>query len=142
MVKSSTAELKALTFYSRPLHGPEKNYSTTELEGLALYSAVNYFAHLLYGKKSQVYADHKGLVSFRTSKMLNRRLQNWALKLQDYDFDVIYSPGPANGNVDGLYRQAQHPVKTSEDGGRLSMEGCGDNPTRERDEIQRRDGEY
>ena len=39
-------------------------------------------------------------------KALNRRIPGWALRLQDYDFEVVYRKGAANGNADGLSRQA------------------------------------
>ncbi len=38
-------ELLPVAFYSRQLRGPEIRYSATELEGLAVYAAVQHFAH-------------------------------------------------------------------------------------------------
>ena len=77
-----------VAFFSRQLRGPETRYSTTELEGLAVYCAVMYFAHFLYGRTFKVFTDHKALVAFRSSKVLNRRLQGWTLRMQDFDFSV------------------------------------------------------
>ena len=50
--------------------------------------------------------DHKALVSFLSSKRLNRRLQGWMLQLEQYDFKVIYRPGAENADADALSRQA------------------------------------
>ena len=67
------------------------------------------------------------------SKLLNRRLQSWMLKLMDFSFTVVYSPGAKNGAADGLSRQALLPRQdersgTPEGGCEVRLGGCG-NPT-------------
>ena len=47
-----------VAFYSRQLRGPEKRYSATEMEALAVVKAVDHFAHYLYGAKFKVLTDH------------------------------------------------------------------------------------
>ena len=69
-----------VAFYSRQLRAAEKRYSATELEALAILSAVAHFSHFLFGREFVVYTDHKALVAFRSSKVLNRRLQGWTLR--------------------------------------------------------------
>ena len=81
-------------------------YSATELEGLAVYRSVTFFAHFLYGREFTLYTDHQALVSMRSGKVMNRRVHGWALKLQDFSFRIIYRRGVANANADGLSRQA------------------------------------
>ena len=85
----------------------EKNYSATELEALAILSAVNHFVHFLWGRPFTIVTDHRALVSFQSSKVLNRRLHGWRLKLADFNFSIVYRPGKLNGGADGLSRQAQ-----------------------------------
>ncbi len=34
------------------------------------------------------------------------RLARWALRLQQYDFEIIHRPGTANGNADALSRRS------------------------------------
>ena len=58
----------------------------TELEALAVYRAINIFAHFLYGREFTVFTDHQALVSMRTRRSMNGRIHGWALKLQDYIF--------------------------------------------------------
>ena len=95
-----------VAFFSRQLQGAQKNYSATELEGLAMFKSIFFFDHFLYGRKFVVNTDHQALVSLLRSKRLNRRLHGWVLKLLDFHFEVVYRPGRCNGDADGLSRQA------------------------------------
>ena len=95
-----------VAFYSKQLQGAQHHYSATELEGLAMFRAINYFAHYLYGTRFEVVTDHKALVSLLSSRVLNRRLHGWVLQLLEFDFSVVYRPGLENGDADALSRQA------------------------------------
>ena len=99
-------ESRPAAYYSRQLQGAQKRYSATELEGLAIFKSINNYAHYLFGRHFTVVTDHKALVSFLSSKRLNRRLQGWMLQLEQYDFKVIYRPGAENADADALSRQA------------------------------------
>ena len=77
--------LLPVAFYSRQLRGAEKNYSATELEALAILSAVKHFIHFLWGRPFTIVTDHHALVSFQSYEVLNRRLHGWRLKLADLD---------------------------------------------------------
>ena len=93
-------------FYSKQLQGAEKRYSATELEGLAIFRAINFFDHFLYGQEFTVYTDHKALIYLLRSRRLNKRLFGWMLKLMDFSFSILYKPGKDNLDADGLSRQA------------------------------------
>ena len=93
-----------VAFYSKQLQGAEKAYSATELEGLAMFKAIFRFAHFLWGKQFVVWTDHKALVSLLDSRVLNKRLNGWVLKLMDFNFVVRYKPGRLNADADGLSR--------------------------------------
>ena len=93
-------------FFSRQLRDAERNYSTTEWEALAIVTAIHHFLPLLYGNRFTVVTDHKPLTSLMTSRTLNKRLHGWALKLAEFDFQIVYRSGDLNGNADGLSRQA------------------------------------
>ena len=97
---------KPVAYFSKQLQGAEHNYSATELEGLAVFRSINFFAHYLLGTRFTVITDHKALVSFLKSKVLNRRLQGWMIQLQQYDFSIEYRPGTENADADALSRQA------------------------------------
>ena len=74
-----------VSFNSKQLQGAERRYSAQELEGLALYLTIVHFAFYLYGRTFTVVTDHRPLVNQK-----NRRLLRWTLKLEDFDFRVIY----------------------------------------------------
>ena len=76
-----------VAFYSRQLRGAESCYSTTEMEALAVVSAVEHFLPYLFDTHFVVVTYHKALMSLSTSKTSNRRL---ALKLPRFDVDVVY----------------------------------------------------
>ena len=95
-----------VAFYSKQLQGAQHRYSATELEGLAVFKAVHFFAHYLFGCKFVVVTDHKALVRFLHSRVLNRQLHGWMLQLLQFDFVIQYRPGEENGDADALSRQA------------------------------------
>ena len=97
---------RPVAYYSKQLQGAEQRYSATELEGLAVYRSINFFAHYLFGRRFTVITDHKALVSFLKSRVLNKRLQGWMIQLQQYDFVIEYRPGAENLDADALSRQA------------------------------------
>ena len=117
-----------VSFFSRQLQGAQVRYSATELEALAIIRSIFFYAHYLHGRQFTIITDHKALTSWMSSTRLNRRLQGWALKLQDFSFTIEYRPGPSVGDADGLSRQAW--TKADEDTSNLSQKGgrCGEKP--------------
>ena len=97
---------RPVAYYSKQLQGAQHNYSATELEGLAVFKAVHYFSHYLFGCRFEVVTDHKALVRFLHSRVLNRRLHGWLLQLLQFDFVITYRPGCENMDADALSRQA------------------------------------
>ena len=51
-------KLHPVAYASRALNSPEKNYSVTELETLAVVWAVTHFHSYLYGNRVNVITDH------------------------------------------------------------------------------------
>ena len=96
--------LQPVAFFSHQLKGPQGHYSAQELEGLALYESITHFSFYLYRKRFTVITDHQALVTLMTAKQKNRRLDNWSMKLSEYQFDVIYRKGSENIAADSLSR--------------------------------------
>ena len=115
-----------VAYYSKQLQGAQHHYSATELEGLAMFRSINFFAHYLYGTRFEVVTDHKALVSLLHSRVLNRRLHRWVLQLLEFDFTIQYRPGLENGDADALSRQAWD--SRYGDPWQQTDEGVGDEP--------------
>ena len=61
------------------------------------------------GRKFKLYTDHKPLLSiFHPQKGIPEvaasRLQQWAITLSAYDYEIEYKPSTQNGNADALSR--------------------------------------
>ena len=70
-----------VAFHSRQLRDREKNYSASELEGLAVIEAIRHFEIYLFGSEFTVVTDHKAITHLFSSTVLNAKLWRWALYL-------------------------------------------------------------
>lgn len=80
-------------------------------EFLAVVYFTQYYRHYLIGRRFFLYTDHQALTYVLTVKDPPSRLFRWLMKLQDYDFDIIYRPGKTNANADALSRLAYSSVE-------------------------------
>ena len=87
----------AVSSASRSLTYVERRYSQTEKEALASVWACERFNMYLSGRNFELETDHTPLerIYSRTSKP-RRRIGRWVLRLQGYDFKVVYWPGKTN----------------------------------------------
>ncbi|CAH2089856.1 unnamed protein product [Euphydryas editha] len=93
---------KPIAYASRTLNKAEGNYSTTEKELLAILFGVKTFRPYLYGYQFKIVTDHRPLVWLFNVKDPGSRLMRWRLKLEEYNYEIIYKQGRLNSNVDTL----------------------------------------
>jgi len=93
-----------VAYASRTLSKSENNYSTTELECLAIVFGVKQFRPYLYGRKFTIITDHRPLQWLFNLKDPLSKLARWRIFLEQYDYNISYKPGVLNGNVDALSR--------------------------------------
>jgi len=94
----------AIAYASQNLNKAEKNYSTSEKELLAIVWGVKYFRPYLYGRRFKIASDHKPLTWIMNVKDPGSRLIRWHIKLEEYDYEIVYKKGSLNTNADALSR--------------------------------------
>ena len=76
----------------------ERRYNQTEREASGIIYGVEHFHWYLYGASFRLITDHKPLETIygnprsKTSALIER----WVVRLQQYEFKVIYKPGTTN----------------------------------------------
>ena len=96
-------------FASRTLNSAERNYSQIEREGLSVIFALDRFREFLLGCSFLIFNDHKPLFTlFAKDKpehdSCSPRIQRWALKLSQFNYNFVYSKGSNNIHSDFLSR--------------------------------------
>ncbi|KAM7290029.1 uncharacterized protein ISCGN_030157 [Ixodes scapularis] len=104
-------QLRPVAFASRTLTPPERNYSVTEKEGLAVMFTLKKFDLYLDGTTFVIQTDHAALTWIQRLKEPAGRLARWAVTLQRYFYTVEYRKGSSNKVADALPQAPQ-------DGGR------------------------
>ena len=104
LVQGEGPEEHPVEYASRLLTPPERNYSTTEREALAVVWAVNKFRGYIEGSTTTISTDHQALKWLMTIKSPTGRLARWALQLQPYDINIKYVDGRINKVADTLSR--------------------------------------
>lgn len=76
----------------------------TEQDCLAIMWAILLLRLYLYGKHFEVRRDHGSLRWMMNIETPSRRLSQWNLRLQEFDYDVIYRPCIKHLSPNGLSR--------------------------------------
>lgn len=88
---------RIVSYASRSLSPVERRYSQTEREALALVFACERFKLYLYGLPFELETDHKPLECiFKPRAKPSARIERWVLRLQAFNFRVVYRPGKTN----------------------------------------------
>jgi transposase InsO family protein len=96
---------KPCAYFSAKLTTPERKYTTTEKECLAVLLAIENFRPYVEGTKFKVITDHSALLWLLKMKTPpSPRLARWILRLQGFDFEVIHRKGKEHVVPDTLSR--------------------------------------
>ena len=95
-----------MAYGSRAFTETEHRYSQIEKEMLAIVFSLETLHQYTYGRPVKVFSDHKPL-EMKLKKPLtatSRRVQGMRMRLQIYDTEVSYQPGPTMHIADLLSR--------------------------------------
>ena len=102
--------LQPVAFYSRKFLSAEMSYEIHNKELLVIIDTFKQWRVYLKGLKHevQVYSDHKNLLYFMTTKVLNWRQVRWSEELSQYNFRIHYWKGSENAKADALSQWADY----------------------------------
>lgn len=97
---------KPIAFASKALTDVEQRYANIERELLAIVFGCTRFHTYVFGTKFIVESDHKPLECIQHKSLANTppRLQRMMLRLQPYDFEIVYKPGKEMVLADSMSR--------------------------------------
>ena len=71
---------------------------------MAIIESTKHFRPYLFGQKFVIETDHNPLVWLYKIKEPNTRLARWKIKLDEFDFEIVYKKGKENLVADALSR--------------------------------------
>ena len=100
---------RPVAFVSRTLTTTERKYAQIDKEGLAVIFAVKKFHNFIFGRKFEIWTDHKPLLGLlgencAIPQTASARIQRWAMLLAGYSYTLHHKRGQDNGNADVLSR--------------------------------------
>jgi len=92
-------------FWSKTLSPTQRRYPTQERECLALVEGLKALDVYLAGREFNVYMDHESLKYLMKARYHRKKLNNWAMEIQEYNIkDIVHIPGSTNSVADALSR--------------------------------------
>ncbi len=107
---------RPIAFASRALSSAEQKYSVGEREALACIWACERWHMYLYGRSFTLRTDHQALTTLMSSSGTGHkplRLHRWADRLNQYNYQLLFTPGKDNVVADFLSRSAVEPTSTA-----------------------------
>ncbi|CAK1580245.1 unnamed protein product [Parnassius mnemosyne] len=94
-----------ISYFSKSLSKPERNYCVTRRELLAGVKSLQHFSKYLLGRKFHLRTDHAALKWLLQFKNPEGQVARWIELLQEYDFVIEHRSGKSHGNADALSRR-------------------------------------
>lgn len=95
---------KVVAYYSTTHSAPERKYSVTRKELLAVIKSIKHFKHYLYGREFVLRTDHASLKWLMNFKEPEGQVARWLEFLSSYQFKIEHRQGCKHLNADALSR--------------------------------------
>ena len=93
-----------ISYASRLLTKPKRNYCVTRKELLAVITFLHHFCQYLIGALFVIQTDHGAMTWLQNFKSPEGQFARWLEKLQEYQFTIVHQPGLKHNNADALTR--------------------------------------
>lgn len=104
LLQQQDNDMHPIAYASQSLTKAEINCTITEQEALAVIWGLTYFRHFIYGRKVSIVTDHHALCFLKQADQTTGCLTQWAVKLQEFEHDIIYKSGKKHLDADCLSR--------------------------------------
>ncbi|GBG64263.1 hypothetical protein CBR_g41184 [Chara braunii] len=105
--KGNDGREHVIEYESRMVPDERRNESAPQGECYAVVWGIQHFHLYLYGQKFRLVTDHEPLLDLKKLTNYTGMIGRWAVRLQEYDFDIVHRKTERHDNADGLTRLHQ-----------------------------------
>ncbi|GBG71953.1 hypothetical protein CBR_g10890 [Chara braunii] len=109
--KGNDGKEHVIEYASRTVPDERRNDSASQGECYAVVWGIQHFHPYLYGQKFLLVTDHEPLLALKKLTDYTGMIGRWAVRLQEYEFDIVHRKTERHGNADGLTR-LHRPVRS------------------------------
>lgn len=102
--RSEQNQLQPVAYFSKQTTPEEQNYSSYDLETLAVVASLQRFRVYLVGIHFKIVTDCNSLRATFSKRDMLPRVARWWTQMQEFNFDIEYRAGVAMAHVDALSR--------------------------------------
>ncbi|GBG75405.1 hypothetical protein CBR_g20035 [Chara braunii] len=102
--KGNDGHEHVIEYASRTVPDERRNDYAPQGECYAVVWGIQHFHPYLYGQKFRLVTDHEPLLALKKLTNYTGMIGRWAVRLQEYDFDMVYRKTERHGNADRLTR--------------------------------------
>ncbi|GBG71460.1 hypothetical protein CBR_g8878 [Chara braunii] len=102
--KGNEGREHVIEYASRTIPDERRNDSASQGECYAVVWGIQHFHPYLYGHRFLLITDHEPVFALKRLTNYTGMIGWWAVRLQEYDFDIIHRKTERHGSADGLTR--------------------------------------